>query len=112
MFAYQEKLEKLCSAITSGKSGVGDIIIFATHSKQKENVEVGEGKNPTLFLKHLVVVAIIKDVKVRRGIFFTSRLISCNGGKVLSGNAVKAEKSVRLSKYHGRGWVGGIPEVP
>lgn len=37
----QEKLEKLCSAITSGKSGVGDIIIFATHSKKKEKVEVG-----------------------------------------------------------------------
>ena len=33
--AYQEKLEKLCSAITSGKSGVGDIIIFATHSKKR-----------------------------------------------------------------------------
>lgn len=41
MFAYQEKLEKLRSAITSGKSGVGDIIIFATHSRKKENVEVG-----------------------------------------------------------------------
>lgn len=35
MCAYQEKLEKLCSAITSGKSGVGDIIIFATHSKKR-----------------------------------------------------------------------------
>lgn len=60
-------------------------------------------KTPNLFLKLPVVVAITKVVKVIRGNFFTSRLISCNGGKVLSGNEVKAEKSVRLSKSHGGG---------
>lgn len=71
MFAYQEKLEKLCSAITSGKSGVGDIIIFATHSKKRENVEVGEReKTPTLFLKFPAVVAQMKDVEVTRGACF------------------------------------------
>lgn len=70
------------SAITSGKSGVGDIIIFATHSKKKENVEVGGAeKIPTLFLPYLVVVAIKKEVKVIRDVF-TSRLIRRNGGKV------------------------------
>lgn len=72
MFAYQEKLEKLCSAITSGKSGVGDII-FATHSKKKENVVVGEGEKSTLLPKYLAVVPIIKDVTVIRGIFYEPR---------------------------------------
>lgn len=83
MFAYQEKLEKLCSAITSGKSGVGDIIIFATHSKKKGKCRSRRGeKNPTLFLKHPVVVAIIKDVKVIHGdIFLRAALIGVIEGK-------------------------------
>lgn len=43
----QEKLKRLCSAITSGKSGVGDIIISATHSKKKkEKKRVQAGKDP------------------------------------------------------------------
>lgn len=78
-FAYQEKLEKLRSAITSGKSGVGDIIIFATHSKKKENVEVGACAR--VCGAYVAAVALMEELKVTREVF-TSRLIRRKGGKV------------------------------